>query len=307
MREPDIVEAELVEIGAMADDEMKLNSIIVWCATHPMRSRSRSTCSWAASPWGAEALKQPLPGHCPQHRFYDPRSGNLRITLVSPGAILTDVRSPGHVPLFSAPLAYVLRTEPRRLRSRRLKSMIRALRPRTGFSPPQARLRATNTTLQQLIQAAYSHRHGSGRSALPAWMESDRFDIDAGRRELQFRGGFADKLQRAARRPVPTSIPPRGAPTSARKSSWWQRVVPSFSASKDQDQKEHANIRATEISGVAIPFGHFVSILAAQLGYPITNQTRLSGKYDLAVKIHSRRSVGRRRPYRSSPRWKIWD
>jgi hypothetical protein len=35
MREPDIVEAELVEISAMADDEMKLNSIIVWCATHP--------------------------------------------------------------------------------------------------------------------------------------------------------------------------------------------------------------------------------------------------------------------------------
>jgi hypothetical protein len=35
MREPDIVEAELIDISAMADDEMKLNSIIVWCATHP--------------------------------------------------------------------------------------------------------------------------------------------------------------------------------------------------------------------------------------------------------------------------------
>jgi hypothetical protein len=35
MREPEIVEAELVEISAMADDEMKLNSIIAWCATHP--------------------------------------------------------------------------------------------------------------------------------------------------------------------------------------------------------------------------------------------------------------------------------
>jgi len=35
MRQPEIVEAELVEISAMADDEMKLNSIIVWCATHP--------------------------------------------------------------------------------------------------------------------------------------------------------------------------------------------------------------------------------------------------------------------------------
>jgi len=35
MRDPEIVEAELVTIGALADDEMKLNSIIVWCATHP--------------------------------------------------------------------------------------------------------------------------------------------------------------------------------------------------------------------------------------------------------------------------------
>jgi hypothetical protein len=35
MREPEVVESELIEISAMADDEMKLNSIIVWCATHP--------------------------------------------------------------------------------------------------------------------------------------------------------------------------------------------------------------------------------------------------------------------------------
>jgi hypothetical protein len=35
MREPEIIEAELVEISAMADEEMKLSSIIVWCTTHP--------------------------------------------------------------------------------------------------------------------------------------------------------------------------------------------------------------------------------------------------------------------------------
>jgi hypothetical protein len=35
MREPEVIEAELVEISAMADDETKLNSIVVWCATHP--------------------------------------------------------------------------------------------------------------------------------------------------------------------------------------------------------------------------------------------------------------------------------
>jgi hypothetical protein len=35
MRDPEVVEAELVEISAMADDETKLSSIITWCATHP--------------------------------------------------------------------------------------------------------------------------------------------------------------------------------------------------------------------------------------------------------------------------------
>ena len=35
MRDPEVVEAELVEISAMADDETKLNNIIAWCATHP--------------------------------------------------------------------------------------------------------------------------------------------------------------------------------------------------------------------------------------------------------------------------------
>jgi hypothetical protein len=34
MREPQVVEAELIEIAALADDETRLNRIIVWCATH---------------------------------------------------------------------------------------------------------------------------------------------------------------------------------------------------------------------------------------------------------------------------------
>jgi uncharacterized protein (TIGR03435 family) len=59
---------------------------------------------------------------------------------------------------------------------------------------------------------------------------------------------------------------------------------PKFPASKDQDQKERVNIRTTEISGVAIPFGHFVSILEAQLRSTITNETGLSAKYDLMLK-----------------------
>ena len=35
MRDPDIIEAELVEISAIADDSTKLERIIAWCAAHP--------------------------------------------------------------------------------------------------------------------------------------------------------------------------------------------------------------------------------------------------------------------------------
>lgn len=35
MRDPEIIEAELIEIGAIADDTLKLERIIAWCASHP--------------------------------------------------------------------------------------------------------------------------------------------------------------------------------------------------------------------------------------------------------------------------------
>jgi hypothetical protein len=35
MRDLDIIEAELMEISAIADDSVKLERIIAWCASHP--------------------------------------------------------------------------------------------------------------------------------------------------------------------------------------------------------------------------------------------------------------------------------
>jgi hypothetical protein len=35
MRDPEIIEAELIEISAIADDTIKLERIIAWCAAHP--------------------------------------------------------------------------------------------------------------------------------------------------------------------------------------------------------------------------------------------------------------------------------
>jgi hypothetical protein len=35
MRDPETIEAELMEISAIADDSIKLERIVAWCATHP--------------------------------------------------------------------------------------------------------------------------------------------------------------------------------------------------------------------------------------------------------------------------------
>jgi hypothetical protein len=35
MRDPEVIEAELIEISGIGEDENKLERIIAWCATHP--------------------------------------------------------------------------------------------------------------------------------------------------------------------------------------------------------------------------------------------------------------------------------
>ena len=35
MRDPEIIETELIEISAIADDTIKLERIVAWCASHP--------------------------------------------------------------------------------------------------------------------------------------------------------------------------------------------------------------------------------------------------------------------------------
>ena len=35
MRDPETIETELMEISAIADDSVKFERIVAWCATHP--------------------------------------------------------------------------------------------------------------------------------------------------------------------------------------------------------------------------------------------------------------------------------
>jgi hypothetical protein len=35
MRDPEIIETELMEISAIADDTLKFERIVIWCASHP--------------------------------------------------------------------------------------------------------------------------------------------------------------------------------------------------------------------------------------------------------------------------------
>jgi len=35
MRDPETIETELMEISAIADDAVKFERVVTWCATHP--------------------------------------------------------------------------------------------------------------------------------------------------------------------------------------------------------------------------------------------------------------------------------
>ena len=35
MRDPDVIESELMEISTIADDSLKLERIVAWCASYP--------------------------------------------------------------------------------------------------------------------------------------------------------------------------------------------------------------------------------------------------------------------------------
>jgi uncharacterized protein (TIGR03435 family) len=156
--------------------------------------------------------------------------------------------------------------------------------PNSGnaFTPSPGRLRVTAMTLEQLIQAAFHVKTGALFGAT-SWMQSDRFDIDATTpaastfdQELTMLQSllterFQLRFHREARQlRVEVLVPAKGGPK--------------FRPTADPSAKERVNIRPTEICGTAIPFGHFVSILEAQLKYPLTNDIGLTGKFDLCLK-----------------------
>jgi uncharacterized protein (TIGR03435 family) len=151
-----------------------------------------------------------------------------------------------------------------------------------GYFPEPGRLRVTGATLEQMIHVAFHVQTGKlfGTSG---WMQSDRFDVEgkAGTNSnfeqelVMLQSLLSDRFQlrfhqetRQLRQQV--LVLAKGGPK--------------FQASQDQNAREQVNIRPTGISGTAIPFGHFVSSLEAQLKYPLTNETGLSGKFDLSLK-----------------------
>jgi len=151
-----------------------------------------------------------------------------------------------------------------------------------GFSPTPGRLRVMNCTLEQLIQAAFHVKKGL-LLGMSAWMKSDRYDIDAKAADksdfdedlVMLRALLADRFQLRFH-------------YETRQLKTQHLVIGKgglkIQASKDQDQKEAVTVRVTEISGTGIPLGHFITLLESQLGYPITNETGLWGKYDLILK-----------------------
>jgi uncharacterized protein (TIGR03435 family) len=153
-----------------------------------------------------------------------------------------------------------------------------------GFSSTPGRLRVLNMPLEQMIHAAFHIPQGS-LAGLTGWMESDRYDIEA---RAAANSTFDEDLTML--RALLIERFQLRFHSETRQSTTLVLVIakngPKFRQSKDDGagNKERIDIRPTEISGVNIPFGHFVTILAAQLKRAIVNDTGLTGKFDLSLK-----------------------
>ena len=150
------------------------------------------------------------------------------------------------------------------------------------FVPSPGRLRVVNATLKTMIQAAYHVSPGT-LFGLTGWMETDRFDIEA---KTPGNADFAEEL-----RMLQSLLAERFQLRFHRETRQVATMVlvlgkngAKLERSQEQDQAEQVKIQTAAISGTAIPFGHFVSILSTQLRQPIANETGLTGKYDIDLK-----------------------
>jgi uncharacterized protein (TIGR03435 family) len=153
-----------------------------------------------------------------------------------------------------------------------------------GFTTTPGRFQVLNSPLEQMIHAAFHIPEGS-LAGLSGWMRTDRYDIEA---KAPANSTFDDNLTML--RALLIERFQLRFHNETRQSTTLALVIakngPKFHQSKDDatGNKERIDIRPTEISGINIPFGHFVTVLAAQLKRTVSNDTGLSGKFDLSLK-----------------------
>jgi uncharacterized protein (TIGR03435 family) len=159
-----------------------------------------------------------------------------------------------------------------------------------GFFPSPGRLRVTNSTFRQLVEAVF-HRKTGTLDGLKGWMESKRYDIEG---SAPAAAGFDDELLMlqallVERFHLRFHFETRDLTVlGLLKSKGGVKIQPARVAG----QKERITIRPGEISGTNIPFGHFVTVLQAQTGFPITNETGISGEFDFTFKYDPEDSAG---------------
>lgn len=151
-----------------------------------------------------------------------------------------------------------------------------------GFSPSPGELRVVNCTFEQMIHAAFHVKSGA-LFGVSGWMASERYDVNG---KTAMASTFDQELEML--RVLLIDRFQLRFHNETRQITTMALVVakggPKFQASKEDDGKERIAIRPGEISGVNIPFGHFVSVLGAQLSRPVANETGLSGSFDLSLK-----------------------
>jgi uncharacterized protein (TIGR03435 family) len=156
-----------------------------------------------------------------------------------------------------------------------------------GMFPSPGKLRIQNYPLRQLIAASYGHNFDLKTFQVmggPAWLDSDRYDIEA---KAEGNANFWAMLPM-----LKTLLTDRFALRTHKEI----RSLPVYEltvakgglkmheSAEGDDTKQRSTIREHEFTGHKVNMTLLSDWLAGELGRPVVDETRLSGKYDFSLK-----------------------
>ena len=157
---------------------------------------------------------------------------------------------------------------------------------RVGISiTPGGRFVATNAGLNMLLQTAYDLRPGQLAGA-PKWMETERYDIEAKMGEQLPPNAGPDAIRPYIRSLLEQRFQLKSHRETKEMTVYLLTPVKSGPKLKESDpaaQGPRIRMGRGQITATKVNMDQLARELSRQLGVPVTNQTGLTGQYDLEL------------------------